>query len=241
MTYPPIIPHTPQPATTQEVEIQAKVQTPTTLIETDTSRIIKQQIKEPQRYELVDTNQRSTDNQSTEVQRGSLGTENDHEEHTEEIFYQEVHPHWNAFKIMRQSPRKGNTKYLVRWEDRNYPDTVTDDSNVNDELKRVFYLTHTKTGARRKKPLENTEHQTLAVIKTWDARDVIQDKNESLNQAEEHTHQASTENDAPQIIDSHKIDQPSTNNDSTKVQHGKLKSDNKDEDNTENIVYHDEN
>jgi len=79
---------------------------------------------------------------------------------------------------MRQSTRKGTTKYLVRWEDRNYPDTLTDASNVNDELKRVFYLTHTKTGARHRKPLDNTEHQTLAVIEAWDARHVIQDEEE---------------------------------------------------------------
>jgi len=35
---------------------------------------------------------------------------------------------------------------------------------VNDELKRVFYLTPTKTGARRKRPLESTAHATLATI-----------------------------------------------------------------------------
>jgi len=32
---------------------------------------------------------------------------------------------------------------------------------VNDELKRVFYLTHTKTGTRRLHPLKNTEQPTL--------------------------------------------------------------------------------
>jgi len=176
--YPPIILHTTQSATTPEVEIQAEKQTPTTLVETDTSRIIEQQIKEPQRNEPVDTNQPSTDNDSTEVQRGSLSTDNDYEEPTEEIVYQDAHPYWNALKIMRQSTRKGTTKYLVSWKDSNYPDTWTDASNVNDELKRVFCPTHTKTGARRRKPLDNTEHQTLAVTEAWDARHVIQDEGE---------------------------------------------------------------
>jgi len=65
---------------------------------------------------------------------------------------------------MRKNNKKGRIQYLTRWEDRNYPDTWSNTSDENDELKRVFYLTHTKTGAKRKKPLESTAHATLATI-----------------------------------------------------------------------------
>jgi len=74
---------------------------------------------------------------------------------------------------MRQSRGKGKTQYLIRWEDGNYPDTWTDDSNVNDELKRVFYLTHKETGARRNKPLEDTAYTTLSMIHARDALNTI--------------------------------------------------------------------
>jgi len=63
---------------------------------------------------------------------------------------------------MRQNNRKGKIQYIIRWEDRNYPDTWSNDSDVNDELKRVFYLTHTKTGLKQKRPLKNTAHATYA-------------------------------------------------------------------------------
>jgi len=66
---------------------------------------------------------------------------------------------------VRQNNRKGKIQYQIRWEDINYPDTSwTNASDVKDEPIRVFYLTHTKTGARRKRPLESTAHATLATI-----------------------------------------------------------------------------
>jgi len=83
-------------------------------------------------------------------------------------------PFWNALQIVRQSTGKGKIRYLIRWEDPTAPDSWSDAADVNDELKRVFYLTHTKTGSRRIHPLKNTEHQTLAVI--WELSDLINDK-----------------------------------------------------------------
>jgi len=65
---------------------------------------------------------------------------------------------------MRQSNKKGNIQYRIKWEDRNYSDTWSNASDVNDELKRVFYLTHTKTGAKRKRVLESTSSTTLETI-----------------------------------------------------------------------------
>jgi len=79
---------------------------------------------------------------------------------------------------MRQSTGKGKLQYHFRWEDRNYPDTWSNAYDVNDELKRVFYLTHTKTGARRKRPLKNTAHATLATILECDTSDCIQSEDE---------------------------------------------------------------
>jgi len=83
-------------------------------------------------------------------------------------------PFWNALQIIRQSAGKGMIRYLIRWEDPTAPDSWSDAANVNDELKRVFYLTRTKTGSCRVHPLKNTEHQTLAVI--WELNELIHDK-----------------------------------------------------------------
>jgi len=79
---------------------------------------------------------------------------------------------------MRQSTGKGKLQYLIQWEDRTSPDTWSDASDVNDELKRVFNLSHTKTGARRKRPLQNTAHATLAIILEYDTSDCIQSEDE---------------------------------------------------------------
>jgi len=49
---------------------------------------------------------------------------------------------------------------------------------VKDELKRVFYLTHTKTGARRRRPLKNRAFSTLAMIQACDASSFIQNEEE---------------------------------------------------------------
>jgi len=56
---------------------------------------------------------------------------------------------WIALKIIRQSKGKGKPRYLIRWEEPTAPDSWCDTINVNDKLKRVFYLTHTKTGSKK--------------------------------------------------------------------------------------------
>jgi len=63
---------------------------------------------------------------------------------------------------------KGNTKYLIKWANPDYPDTWTDASNVTDELKRRFYLTHTKTGTKRKTPIEDVDYISLECLLTMD-------------------------------------------------------------------------
>jgi len=75
-------------------------------------------------------------------------------------------PFWNALKIVKQSTGKGKPRYLIRWEDATAPDSWSDTADVSDKLKRVFYLTHTKTGARRIHPLNDTEHPTLTNSRT---------------------------------------------------------------------------
>jgi len=86
----------------------------------------------------------SIDNTSTEAQHGSIRSEIQNEDTTDKVVHHDANPFWNVLKIMRQSNKKGKIQYLIRWEDRNYPDTWTNASDVNDKLKRVFYLTHTK-------------------------------------------------------------------------------------------------
>jgi len=73
-----------------------------------------------------------------------------------------------TLKIVRQSTGKGMPRYLVRWEDPTAPDSWCDAIDVNNELKRVFYLTQTKTGSKRVHPLEDSENPTLAVIEEHD-------------------------------------------------------------------------
>jgi len=67
-------------------------------------------------------------------------------------------------KIVRQSTGKGKLRFFIRWEDPTAPDSWSDSVDVNDERKRVFYLTHTKTGAKRVHPLEDTQNPTLTII-----------------------------------------------------------------------------
>jgi len=108
---------------------------------------------------LTDTPEPTTDSptndqDSMEAQQGSTQTEEPEQDK----------PFWNALQIVKQSTGKGEPRYLIRWEDAKAPDSCSDAADVSDELKRVFYLTHTKTGARRLHTLKNTEHPTLAFI-----------------------------------------------------------------------------
>jgi len=75
---------------------------------------------------------------------------------------------------VRQSTGKGKPQYLIRWEDPTAPDSWSDADDVNDELKRVFYLPHTKTGSKRVHPLEDTAHPTPAMIQECDELNLIQ-------------------------------------------------------------------
>jgi len=151
VTYPPVYPRITQPPTMPEIDPQAdyhnnQVQ-PT---EDNTPQII--------------VDQPTTDNDSTEAQQGSIKP-NDQIQN-----YQ----YWNALKIVCQSNGKGKPRYLIWWEDPTVPDSWSDADDVNDELKRVFYLTHTKTGSRRVHPLEDTAHPTLAIIQECDEFNLIQ-------------------------------------------------------------------
>jgi len=106
----------------------------------------------------------SIDKASTEAQHGSISSEIQNKDTTDKVVYHDANTFWKALQIKRQSNKKGKIQYLIRWENRNYPDTWSNASDVNDELKQVFYLTHTKTGAKRKRPLESTSYVTLETI-----------------------------------------------------------------------------
>jgi len=67
--------------------------------------------------------------------------------------------------------KKSKQRYFIRWGDATAPDSWSDAVNVSDELKKVFYLTHTKTGAKRVHPIKKTKNPTLAVI--WELDEVM--------------------------------------------------------------------
>jgi len=96
--------------------------------------------------------------ESTRPQQGSIPSD----DHIKSDQY------WNTLKIVRQNTGKEKPRFLIRWEDPTAPDSRCNSIDVNDELKRVFYLTHTKTGSKRVNPLEDTENSTLAVIMELD-------------------------------------------------------------------------
>jgi len=90
---------------------------------------------------------------------GSLKPDN-HDEETNEN-KPKTYEYWRAVKIISQSNYKAKPQYLIQWEDRNLPDTWCDTSTVDDNFKRVFYLTHTETGKRRSE--NNTTYTTLSM------------------------------------------------------------------------------
>jgi len=125
VTYPQTFPQTPQPMSKPEVEIPAKTSTLPA-----SSDNVKLKI-----YEPPIINQPASDNESTEAQHGSLSTDNQDGDTADNLIYHDANTFWNALKIMRQSTGKGKLQYHFRWEDRNYPDTWSNASDVNDELK----------------------------------------------------------------------------------------------------------
>jgi len=166
VTYPETLPKTPQPMSQQEIEMPNEQHTLHAPPEKDEAPIVNPPTKDSQIIEQTSpiTEPSSTDQASTEAQQGSVSHTIQDEDTTDTVVYHDANTFWNALKIMHQNNRKGKIQYLIRWEDRNYPDTWSNASDVNNELKQVFYLTHTTTGAKRKRPLKSTTHATLATI-----------------------------------------------------------------------------
>jgi len=56
------------------------------------------------------------------------------------------------------------SRYLIRWENPTAADSWSWVDDVTDDLKRVFYKTHTLRGAVRIRPLADTDELSLTVI-----------------------------------------------------------------------------
>ena len=54
-------------------------------------------------------------------------------------------------KILKQRFRDGKRQYLLEWKNSKYKPSWQDEEDVSPELKRVFHITHTKAGKRRKR------------------------------------------------------------------------------------------
>ena len=58
---------------------------------------------------------------------------------------------YQANHILKQRIRNGEKEYLIEWSDTNSKPTWEADEDVSEELKRLFYVKHTKQGKRRKR------------------------------------------------------------------------------------------
>ena len=56
--------------------------------------------------------------------------------------------------ILKQRIRNGHKEYLIEWSDTNSKPTWEADEDVSEELKRLFYVRHTKSGKRGKRPFK---------------------------------------------------------------------------------------
>ena len=54
-------------------------------------------------------------------------------------------------KILKQRFRDGHKEYLLEWSDIQYKPSWQNETDVSPELKRQFYMSHTKAGKRRKR------------------------------------------------------------------------------------------
>jgi len=149
VTYPQIFKAQTTPTTSQQT---TETQHPVQRTETRTNEDIQTTPNTKEQLPTPDTT--ANDQECTEVLQETISS--DHQIQSDQ--------NWNALKIVRQSTRKGKPRCLVRWEDTTAPGNWCDSADVNDELKRVFYLTDTKTGFKRVHPLEDKKHPTLAVI-----------------------------------------------------------------------------
>ena len=59
---------------------------------------------------------------------------------------------YQADKILRQRRNGQRKEYLIEWTNPAYKPLWQKESDVSDELKRQFYIRHTKEGKRRKRP-----------------------------------------------------------------------------------------
>lgn len=59
---------------------------------------------------------------------------------------------YTATRILKQRFRFGIKEYLIEWKNKKYKPSWQAEKDVSEELKRLFYVTHTKKGTRRKRP-----------------------------------------------------------------------------------------
>ena len=60
---------------------------------------------------------------------------------------------WHSVnKILKQRKVGQRKQFLLEWSDSRYKPTWQDEDNVSEELKRQFYIRHTRAGKRRRRP-----------------------------------------------------------------------------------------
>ena len=59
---------------------------------------------------------------------------------------------YSANKILKQRKVGQKKQYLIEWANRNAKPSWQNENDVSEELKRQFYIKHTRSGKRRKRP-----------------------------------------------------------------------------------------
>ena len=87
-------------------------------------------------------------NDTTETNNGNRNSEQSRHNRNKN-----VNDLWfSANKIIRQRKDGQKKQYLIEWSDHKFKPSWQDEEDVSDELKRQFYIKHTRTGKRRKRP-----------------------------------------------------------------------------------------
>jgi len=139
--------------TIPEVEISNEEHILTASTETDT----------PQISDSLVTNPASTNKIFVQLKHDRPTTDNHNEDTGEEEVYHKTYQYWRALKIVSQRNNNEQTQYLIQWEDRSLPDRWCNAADVENNLRREFYFTHTDAGEKRSETLKDTTDTTMTM------------------------------------------------------------------------------
>ena len=112
--------------------------------DSDADTIIYNPDEEEKEKQEIKTKPESKDNVDCD-QHKEVSIVNTDWQHEKETWFR-------AYKILKQRKIGQRKQYLIEWSDRHFKPSWQNEADVSDELKRQFYIQHTKTGKRRRRP-----------------------------------------------------------------------------------------